>query len=94
MTLKVEKKSLSLKIIIIYKYTITMLYFKCPTCRTILANKQIPFEEKLEKICNNSNTSEDVKNKQKEKLLDELQLKKICCRMRMLTYIKQIDIVI
>jgi len=70
-----------------------MLYFKCPTCRTILGNKQILFEEKLEKICNDQNMSDKEKDVNKSKILDELEVKRICCRMRILTYIKPIDIV-
>ena len=70
-----------------------MLYYKCPTCRTVLADKQIPYELELSKICNNSNLSDLQKDKLKEQLLDNLHVKNICCRMRMITYIKRIDII-
>lgn len=71
-----------------------MLYLRCPTCRTILANKQLPFEEGIKKICSKEGLSEVEKGKLKEKLLDELEIRRICCRMRVLTYISQIDIII
>lgn len=70
-----------------------MLYFKCPTCRTLLANKQLIFEKELEKICNNNQLTEKQKDEEKMKLLDRLELKRYCCRMRMLTYVKLIEII-
>jgi DNA-directed RNA polymerase subunit N (RpoN/RPB10) len=71
-----------------------MLYFKCPTCKTLLANKQIPFEQKLEKICSQHGKSDNAIEKEKQELLDDLEIKNICCRMRILTYIRIVDIVI
>ena len=71
-----------------------MLYYKCPTCGTILANKQIPFEQGMLKICNNEKLTEKQKEIEKKKLLDELYILNVCCRMRMLTYIKLIDIIL
>jgi len=70
-----------------------MLYFRCPTCKTILANKQLEYEEKLDKICKNTSLSKDEINKQKMELFDELQIIRYCCRMRFLGYIKYIDII-
>lgn len=70
-----------------------MLYFKCPTCKTILANKQVPFEEGLDKICNNPKMSQKEKDSAKVELLDQLEVKRMCCRMRILTYVKQIEII-
>jgi DNA-directed RNA polymerase subunit N (RpoN/RPB10) len=69
-----------------------MLYLKCPTCRTILANKQLLHAKRLAEICN-SNKSKEDKNKEKQKLLDELELIRSCCRMRMMSYVKLIDII-
>ena len=48
-----------LKIYLIY--IIEMLYPVCPTCQNLLADKQIPFEEEMEKICNNKKLKEDEK---------------------------------
>jgi len=69
-----------------------MLYYKCPSCRTILANKQIPFDIEMNIICN-MDISEDEKNKKKQDLLNKLQVINVCCRMRILTYVKEIDII-
>jgi DNA-directed RNA polymerase subunit N (RpoN/RPB10) len=70
-----------------------MLYYKCPTCRTILANKQLIFEEELEKICKNDDFSFEEKEEEKMELLNRLELTRYCCRMRILTYAKLIEII-
>ena len=70
-----------------------MLYYKCPTCKTELANKQIPFEEGIDKICKNMSLNEKEKDEKKMELLDELQIKRYCCRMRMLTYVRLIKLI-
>jgi len=50
------------------------LYYRCPTCRTVLADKQILYEQGMRKI---SNRVPALSNKQKikaqEKLLDDWQ---------------------
>jgi len=68
-----------------------MLYPKCPSCKTLLANKQIVYEDKMEEICNNDKLTSDAKNMAKRKLLSEIELHRECCRMRMMGYIKLID---
>lgn len=70
-----------------------MLYLRCPTCKTILANKQIPFEEGINSICKKNNLSDKEKDKQKMELLDNLQLKRYCCRTRIMTFTKLIEII-
>lgn len=70
-----------------------MLYYKCPTCKTLLANKELIFEREMKKICKDSKLDEHKKNELKRKLLDDLELHRYCCRMRMLTYVDQITIV-
>lgn len=69
-----------------------MLYFKCPTCRTLLANKQLVYEKRLKEICN-SNKPKNEKDSEKKKLLDELELHRECCRMRIMGYVKLIEII-
>jgi DNA-directed RNA polymerase subunit N (RpoN/RPB10) len=68
-----------------------MLYFKCPTCKTILANKQITYESKMDEICNNPTMPEETKNKMKKQILDDLFLHRYCCRMRIMGYVRLID---
>ena len=69
-----------------------MLFPKCPSCRTILANKEIIFEEEMEKICS-MDISSDKKDALKRKLIDKLQIKRYCCRQRVLTYTDLIKII-
>lgn len=68
-----------------------MLYFKCPTCKTVLANKQLLYEERLQSICDEKNASPEEKDSRKRKLLDELELWRPCCRTRMMGYDNLID---
>lgn len=69
-----------------------MLYPRCPTCGTVLSNKQLPYEKEMAKICS-SNMSEREIRDAKMQLLDDLQLKNYCCRMRMLGYVSLIQII-
>ena len=70
-----------------------MLYLKCPTCGNILGNKQIGYERDLQAICEDTSLSDEERDEKKMELLDIYELDKYCCRMRMLTYTKLIDIV-
>jgi DNA-directed RNA polymerase subunit N (RpoN/RPB10) len=70
-----------------------MLYYKCPTCRTVLANRQLLFEAAIKSISDNNNLSETQQYDEKIKILSNLMIHNLCCRMRMLTYIKKIEIV-
>ncbi|AYV76953.1 MAG: hypothetical protein Barrevirus5_12 [Barrevirus sp.] len=70
-----------------------MLYLKCPTCRTLLANKQLIYEERLKLICDNPKIGQKEKDEAKKKLLDDMELWRPCCRMRIMSYIKLIDII-
>jgi DNA-directed RNA polymerase subunit N (RpoN/RPB10) len=68
-----------------------MLYFRCPTCKTILANKQIPYEEKMDSICKNIKLSPKEMDLAKKSVLDEIEVTRYCCRARMMGYVKLID---
>lgn len=61
-----------------------MIYYKCPTCRTILANKDLPYKERLNAICANNKLSTKEKDAAKKKLLTDLELHRECCRMRIM----------
>ena len=72
-----------------------MLYIKCPTCNRVLADKMIPYEIGLKKICDNIKlTPEQVEN-EKIKLIDSLKIPRdrYCCRMRLITYRRLVNIV-
>ena len=71
-----------------------MLYPVCPTCQNLLADKQLVYEESLDKICNNKKLNDEQKQKEKKKLLDNLGLQRYCCRMRMISYIDQVQIIV
>ena len=70
-----------------------MLYFRCPTCKTPLANKQLLYEQKLDNVCNDDKLSISAKNIAKMKILDELELHRPCCRMRIMGYVQLINII-
>jgi len=70
-----------------------MLYLRCPTCKNILGNKQLIFESEMEKINEDTILSTDEKNKKREDFFVKLGLDKYCCRMRLISYTKLIDIV-
>jgi DNA-directed RNA polymerase subunit N (RpoN/RPB10) len=71
-----------------------MLYPVCPTCQLLLADKQLVFETEFAKITNDSKLSEDKKKKLVEELLNKLGLIRYCCRMRMISYVDQVKIII
>ncbi len=69
-----------------------MLYIKCPTCKELLANKQLIFEE-MEKQIFESNETDQKKEEELERAINNLGLKRYCCKMRMKTYSRLIEIV-
>lgn len=70
-----------------------MLYYKCPTCKTVLANKQLLYEKELDNICKNTSLSTTEKDKLKSNIMEKIELKNYCCKMRMMGYVKLIDII-
>ena len=70
-----------------------MLYFKCPTCKTVLADKQLLYEKEMDRLTKDSKLTDDERNDAKRKLLDSLELKRYCCRTRMLTFVDLITII-
>jgi DNA-directed RNA polymerase subunit N (RpoN/RPB10) len=70
-----------------------MLIPRCPTCKTRLADKQIPFTLMMADICNENSSTEAI-DKKKMELLDKLEVIRYCCRMRILTFINLPDLLI
>lgn len=68
-----------------------MLYFKCPTCKTNLANKQIPYENRMNEICANTKLSFEEMEEMKSGVLDEVGAERYCCRARIMGYVRLID---
>jgi DNA-directed RNA polymerase subunit N (RpoN/RPB10) len=65
-----------------------MLYPVCPTCGSLLADKQLEYEEGLEKILSDTKLSEEDKNKKRKQLILNIGLYRYCCKMRLLSYIQ------
>jgi DNA-directed RNA polymerase subunit N (RpoN/RPB10) len=51
------------------------------------------FEEGIKKICDNVKLTDKQKKDEKQNLLTTLHVTNICCRGRMITYVKKIDFV-
>lgn len=71
-----------------------MLYMKCPTCKTLLGNKELEYEEKKKQIMN-KDISDQEKKTQHEKLINSLGIPKLqyCCKQRLISYVDLIKIV-
>ena len=63
-----------------------MLYNTCPTCGFFLGNVTKQYEDEKEKICNNPKLTSEESEKQVQKLIMKLPLRRYCCRMRLMTY--------
>ena len=70
----------------IYLILIIMLYLTCPTCGYFLGNKVHEYNTKKASICNNPKIDEKDQEKEIQKVLNGLKLRRYCCRMRMMTY--------
>jgi DNA-directed RNA polymerase subunit N (RpoN/RPB10) len=66
-----------------------MLYTVCPTCGHLLADIEVEFTIKYDKITN-SNDDEEKKDKDIQKLFDDFKVKKYCCKMRLISYFDHI----
>ena len=73
-----------------------MLYAVCPTCGFLFADKEVEFDERLSKICKNSENiiHNNEINDKITLLLDDLNIKRYCCRMRIVSYINLVKIII
>ena len=63
-----------------------MIYLRCPTCGTVIGNRQIPYELQLQEIDNNPNIDEPERLTQKTRLIESMELKRYCCKMRIMTF--------
>jgi len=70
-----------------------MLPAVCFTCGHLFADIQIPYEADLIKIENDDKMSVDAKSDAKAALLDKYHIKKYCCRTRVLSYVKLVEII-
>lgn len=68
-----------------------MSYAVCPTCHTCLADKELVWEDGLLRIVRDPNLSEEDRIKKRKDLMNSLELRRYCCRMRILGTILQIE---
>lgn len=64
---------------------------RCFTCGKVIADKWEYYVKKCEELENNKENSKYFEEPFKEKILDELELKKYCCRRMILTHVDIID---
>ena len=70
-----------------------MLYLSCQTCNNFMGLYTIEFENKKKNICDNPNLTQEEKDNQVSKLIQELPLK-YCCKMRFMTYKDNVEFII
>ncbi len=70
-----------------------MVYLRCPSCNTIISNRQLFYKKKLTSINNNPSLNDNQKLIERQKLLFELELDNYCCRMRIMGTISKPNIV-
>ena len=70
-----------------------MLYPVCPTCGHLLADIEVEFTLKYNKIVNGKD-SDEKKDKDMEKLFSEFRINKYCCKMRLISYVDHIQVII
>jgi len=69
-----------------------MLYTICPTCGHLLADIELEFTEKYNNITE-SKDAEQKKEKEIEKLFNDVKIKKYCCKMRLISYFDHIKVI-
>ena len=69
----------------------------CFTCGHLFADIQVPYDADLIKIDNDANMkdegSDEAKSNAKAALLDKYHIKKYCCRTRVLSYVRLVEII-
>lgn len=70
-----------------------MIYVKCPSCGFLIGNRQMIYEKGLDEIYSDPNTSNEKKLELKTKLIDSLEIKRYCCKMRVITFKQLTEIV-
>ena len=73
-----------------------MLYMRCPSCRELLADKQKYYERMLAQICQqyeNGELTREQANAAKEELVNSIGLQRWCCRMRIISFVRIVDLI-
>ena len=71
-----------------------MLPPTCFTCGRLFADIQDPYEKDIAEIEHNAKLTDAQKTEIKAKLLDKYHIHNYCCRMRVLTYVKLVEIIV
>ena len=66
-----------------------MLYMTCPTCGFCLGSRELKYEEMWLRILNDTSLDDEGKQVARNKLLNELGVKRYCCRMRLMSSIHE-----
>ena len=62
-----------------------MIYLTCPTCGYFIGTKINQYEINRDKVCSNTALSDEEKGEEIKKIIQELKLRRYCCRMRIMT---------
>ena len=68
-----------------------MKYITCPTCGYFLGNISHQYDLDKEKICTNPKLSLEQQNLKIQTLINDLRLRRYCCKMRVLTNKNLVD---
>ena len=71
-----------------------MLPTVCFTCGHLFADIQVLYEKDIAEIENDPKLTESQKTEIKSKLLDKYHVHSYCCRMRVLGYVRLVDIIV
>jgi DNA-directed RNA polymerase subunit N (RpoN/RPB10) len=70
-----------------------MVYLRCPSCNTVIANRYLVYKKGINSINNNPSLNDDEKTFERQKLLLTLDIYNYCCRMRIMGTISKPNIV-
>lgn len=71
-----------------------MLYPVCPTCGFLLADKELEYIKQINKLCESKENNETIKDDDVKKILNNLNINKYCCRLRLTTYVDLVKTII
>lgn len=74
-----------------------MIYMFCSSCRELLGDKSIEYENKLEDICQRNEMglfkTEKEYKQAKEDLVNSFGLRRYCCKQKLMTYVRTVKII-
>ena len=68
-----------------------MIYAACPTCGFLLASKSEEYEKKKNEICQNPKLNKEEQEKEIQKVIQGLGIRRYCCRMRLMTCVDIVE---